>query len=81
MELAARLCEAFRAKGIEFKYPSPTNQIFPILSAAQLAALREKYSFSVQEPLADGGAVVRFCTSWASRESDVDELIADVKKL
>ena len=81
VELAARLCEAFRAKGIEFKYPSPTNQIFPILSAAQLAALREKYSFSVQEPLADGGAVVRFCTSWASRECDVDELIADVKKL
>ena len=30
-------------------------------------------------PLPDGGAVVRFCTSWASKESDIDSLIADIK--
>lgn len=76
---AARLRAAFEAKGIEFAYPSPTNQLFPILNKAQLEALREKYSFSIQAPLPDGGAVVRFCTSWASKESDVDALIADIK--
>ncbi len=75
---AARLRSAFEAKGIEFAYPSPTNQIFPILKGRQLEALREKYSFSVQTPLPDGGAVVRFCTSWASKESDIDALISDI---
>jgi threonine aldolase len=75
----AKLRAAFEAKGIEFAYPSPTNQLFPILSKPQLDALREKYSFSVQSVLPDGGAVVRFCTSWASKESDVDALIADIK--
>lgn len=75
----AKLRAAFEAKGIEFAYPSPTNQLFPILSKPQLDALRKKYSFSVQSVLPDGGAVVRFCTSWASKESDVDALIADIK--
>ena len=78
---AARLRNAFEEKGIKFAYPSPTNQIFPILNKKQLDALREKYSFSVQKPLPDGGAVTRFCTSWASKESDVDALIADIKSL
>ena len=75
---AARLRAAFEAKGIAFACPSPTNQLFPILSRAQLDALSEKYSFLVQSPLPDGGAVVRFCTSWASKESDIDALISDI---
>lgn len=76
---AAKLRAAFEAKGIEFAYPSPTNQLFPILNKRQLDSLREKYSFSMQTPLPDGGAVVRFCTSWASKESDIDALISDIK--
>lgn len=80
-ELAARIRSALEAKGIGFAYPSPTNQIFPILDARQFEALREKYSFSVQEMLPDGGAVVRFCTSWATRAEDVDRLIEDINRL
>lgn len=78
--LAQKLRRAFEQKGIELYYDSPTNQIFPILSARQLAALSEKYSFSVQKRLPDGGCVVRFCTSWASRDEDVDKLISDIKE-
>ncbi len=78
VEQASRLGAAFAAKGIELAYPSPTNQIFPILSKRQLEALREKYSFFIQTPLPDGGAVTRFCTSWASKESDIDALISDI---
>ncbi len=75
---AARLRAALEAKGIAFACPSPTNQLFPILSGEQLDALSGKYSFSVQSPLPGGGAVVRFCTSWASKESDIDALISDI---
>ncbi len=80
VELAARLRGAFEAKGIRFKYPSPTNQLFPILSRTQMETLSEKYSFSVQERLPDGGAVARFCTSWATTTEIVDELTADIEK-
>ncbi len=75
---AARLRAALEAKGIAFACPSPTNQLFPILSREQLDALSGKYSFFVQSPLPGGGAVVRFCTSWASKESDIDALISDI---
>ncbi len=80
VELAARLRGAFEAKGIRFKYPSPTNQLFPILSRTQMETLSEKYSFSVQERLPDGGVVARFCTSWATTTEIVDELTADIEK-
>lgn len=78
--LAKKLREAFEAKGIGFYYPSPTNQLFPILTNRQIEKLSENYSFSVQQPLEDG-AVVRFCTGWASREEDVDRLIKDIERL
>lgn len=78
--LAKKLREAFEAKGIGFYYPSPTNQLFPILTNRQIEKLSQNYSFSVQQPLEDG-AVVRFCTGWASREEDVDRLIKDIERL
>lgn len=77
--LAAKLRAAFEAKGVSFYYPSPTNQLFPILTDSQIKLLSENYSFSVQQPLANG-AVVRFCTGWASRDEDVDRLIKDIER-
>jgi threonine aldolase len=81
VELALRLRGAFLAKGWRLLYDSPTNQQFPIVPTADLEKLGKRYSFS------DWGAVdathraVRFCTSWATREADVDALIADIKAL
>ena len=81
MELASKLRNAFEDRGIGFLYPSPTNQLFPILTDAQLARLSEKYSFSIQKRLPDGRTATRFCTSWATGEEDVDALINDIKEL
>ena len=80
VELARKLKAAFEDKSLAFKYDSPTNQLFPILSDAQLAKLQEKYSFSIQGK-AECGTVTRFCTSWATKEADIDELIEDIKAL
>jgi len=30
---------------------------------------------------ADGGNIARFCTSWATRNEDVDALLADIASL
>ena len=81
VEQAMRIKAAFAAKGCAFRYDSPSNQQFPILTEAQLAQLGQKYSYSVIEKLSDGRTVVRFCTSWATKEEDVQALIADIDKL
>lgn len=74
--LAMRLREAFQKKGIRLYYDSYTNQQFPILTEQQLDFLRTKYSFSHWAALPDGTCAVRFCTSWATPEKDIDELCA-----
>lgn len=79
--LAEQLRAAFAARDIEFEYPPVTNQLFPVLTDSQLAALSGKYSFSVQCRRSDGKTVTRFCTSWASRQEDIDALISDIERL
>ena len=81
MQLADKLRAAFINKGMELYYDSPTNQLFPIVTEEQMKKLSEKYSFSVIKPLPDGRTVVRFCTSWATRPEDIDELCKDIERL
>lgn len=81
VEQALRIKAAFAAKGCDFRYDSPSNQQFPILIKQQLEQLGEKYVYSLIEKMADGRSVVRFCTSWATREEDVQALIDDISRL
>lgn len=78
---ALRIRDAFRARGCQFRYPSPTNQQFPILSDAQAAQLSERFAFSQWERVDDGHCAVRFCTSWATRAEDVDALVDAIAAL
>ena len=52
-----------------------------VLTGRELDALAEKYSFSEWGRADEGHRIVRFCTSWATKESDVDDLIADLSTL
>ena len=81
VEQAMRLRKAVEKKGWELYYDSPTNQQFPVVPDAALAKLAEKYSFATWAHLEDGRTAVRFCTSWATRREDMDELIRDIEKL
>ncbi|MBQ6273020.1 MAG: low specificity L-threonine aldolase [Oscillospiraceae bacterium] len=76
ISLAMKLKAAFREKGYSLFADSPTNQQFVILTAEQLARLRQHAAFEIWAPLPDGRTAVRFVTSWATREEDVDALIA-----
>lgn len=80
VRLAQKIADAFKKKGIELYYDSPTNQIFPVLSDEQIMKLSETYSFSVQGKT-PGGTVTRFCTSWATTDAVADKLIKDIKEL
>ena len=78
IRLAMKLRAAFERAGFPLAYDSPTNQQFPIVPDALLEKLSKKYSFSVWGKPDAEHTTVRFCTSWATREEDVDALIADI---
>ena len=78
---ALRIRAAFEAKGIAMFGGSMTNQQFPILSDAQIATLQKKYVFEEWGPAEDGGTIVRFCTSWATTDDSVEQLVQDIASL
>ena len=78
--LAMKIRDAFAKKGIPFWVESPTNQQFVILSPQQQDILGKNYTFEKTGNTPDG-IVARFCTSWATTEEEVAQLIADIEKL
>ncbi|MGN1193304.1 MAG: threonine aldolase family protein [Dorea sp.] len=80
-DLAMRLKEAFIKKGYPLRYDSYTNQQFPILPDEHLEKLKGKYAYGFWEKIDDAHSAVRFCTSWATREEAVEELIRDIEAL
>lgn len=80
--LAERIHEAFEAKGISFYIDSPTNQQFPILTRKQIEALSKRFVFADNfGKVGSDGYVCRFCTSWATSDKAVDELLSAVSEL
>jgi threonine aldolase len=76
--MAMKLKKGFADKGYEFAMDSATNQQFIILNDEQFEKLSQIAVFELWERLGDGRTVVRFCTSWATREEDVDALLAQI---
>ena len=81
IRLAMKLKAALAALDVPFMVDSPTNQQFPILPNVVLPLLSERYSYATIETVDARHTAVRFCTSWATRETDVDRLIEDLNKL
>lgn len=82
-EKADRLADRIRETIDELGYPylveGVTNQIFPIFPDELLNKLDEKYIYCEQERVDDTHRAVRFCTSWATTEENVEELCKDLK--
>ena len=57
----------------------PYDGIYHVLE--QLKELGKKYSFETWAPMDDEYTAVRFCTSWATKEEDVEALIKDIENL
>ena len=74
VELALRMKRMFLDKGYELYLDSPTNQQFFILTREQVERLQQEVVFSLWEWLPDGRAAVRFVTSWATTEADLEAL-------
>ena len=61
--------------------PGTTNQVFPILPDALLDELKKEFSFSEQERVDDAHRAIRFCTSWATTQENVDALCDALRRL
>jgi len=73
--LAAKLTAGLKAQGYTFLADSPSNQVFPIVDNSKLGALAGKCAYEVIEPAGEGRSCIRFVTSWATTEEDVDALL------
>lgn len=81
VDQAMRIKQAFLDGGCQFRYDSFTNQQFPILNSIIYKELSKSYTFSLWEKLEGDKTVVRFVTSWATKDDNVDALTADVRRL
>lgn len=73
---AEQLRTALVERGYTFHANSPTNQTFVVLSNERLAELGEHVAYEVWEPVDATHTAIRLCTSWATTQEQVDELIS-----
>ena len=73
-ETAEKLKAVFAAKGVELAAPSPTNQVFVLLTQKQMDDLDGKVGFSRWAPTRDGRWIVRFAVNWATSDEEIAKL-------
>ena len=82
---ADRLADQIRQKLEELGCPmlveGVTNQLFPILPDAVLEELAKEFSFVTMDKIDEEHHAVRFCTSWATRQENVDKLCEALDRL
>ena len=81
VRLADQIRDTFDALGVPYLVPGTTNQIFPILPDVFLEELAKDFMFTEMERIDEAHRAVRFCTSWASTQANVDALCAELKRI
>lgn len=74
VEMAAALKKGLKQRGYTFFRESPTNQQFVILENDRMEQIEKEVSVSFWERHDEDHTVVRFATSWATREADLEHL-------
>ena len=73
---AQRIQQAALEKGYTLYAASPTNQVFLVLSHAQIERLRQDFAFELNGRVDEDHEAARFVCSWATKPEAVDTLIA-----
>ena len=81
VEQADKIRGALDSIGASYLIPGITNQIFPILSDCFLEELGKEFVFTEMGRVDDGHRAIRFCTSWASTDENVDALCAAIRRI
>lgn len=72
---AARLTQGLLEKGYPLYAPSPTNQVFPIVSKAKIRELEREFTFELTAPIDGSHDAIRLVTSWATPYDAVSALL------
>lgn len=78
--MANKLSQGIKKQGYKFLSESSTNQIFPIFPNAVIEKLKSNYGFYVWSKIDTNNSAIRLVTSWATKESAVDEFLTDLNK-
>lgn len=81
IRLADKLRLAIREMGIPFYNENTTNQIFIVLEDSKIAEISKNFSLGYTERVDETHSVMRICTSWATKEENVDALIEALKRI
>jgi len=81
VKLADKIRDTLEELGVKHLVPGITNQIFPILSDAVLEELAKDFCFTEMERVDESHRAIRFCTSWATTEENVNALCDTLRKL
>ena len=79
--LADQLRDTLADLGCDMLVGGVSNQLFPILKDSVLAELAKEFSFVTMDKIGEDCHAVRFCTSWATKQENVDKLCADLRRL
>ncbi|MBR6806746.1 MAG: aminotransferase class I/II-fold pyridoxal phosphate-dependent enzyme [Clostridia bacterium] len=74
IKMADKVREILREKGYRFYIETVTNQIFVELTPEEYKKVTENVKVGFWERTAAGNTVVRFATSWSTREENVEAL-------
>lgn len=74
VHMADKIRATLEELGVSHLVPGITNQIFPILSDKCLEQLAKEFCFTEMERVSDTHRAIRFCTSWATTEENVNKL-------
>ena len=80
-EQALHIRAACEAKGCKVLHDSPTNQQFFALPDEWYAKLTERYAMTHMGKPDKHHTAVRICTSWATKDETVEQLVEDVNAL
>jgi len=80
-QLADQLRSCFAKLGYPLFVTGTTNQVFPVMPDSVLAQLEKEFSFTEQERVDDHHRAVRFCTSWATTQENVDALCRKLENI
>lgn len=81
IDAADKIRNELKRLGLELFIDAPTNQIFVVLTSAQMKVLAERVEFSFWEKISDDKTIIRLATSWATKDDDVDKLIDELRRL
>lgn len=76
VDQALRLRQGMIDKGYQLYIDSPTNQQFFVIDNDRMAALQQHVGIDIIEPVNEHSTIIRLCTSWATTDEQVEQLLA-----